>query len=711
MPGRPSITVTTQSPQAGPRTRQVSQSMITVLSLASGGRSGDHPLQLGPTLGTPSDNRCRTGPLPRGTGPLSEGARTVRAMTSTAGDVHGARHRADAPAGTGVPRPAGATDARRGRWAQSTIDDLGTPLSEVTFVVVDLETTGGSPADCGITEVGAVKVRGGEVRGRARHAGRTRATRSRRSSPRSPASPTPWWSSAPRIEQVLPAFLEFSRGAVLVAHNAGFDISFLKAAAARCGLAWPGNAVLDTVRLARYALGRDEVRNHKLSTLARHLGASVTPTHRAFDDARATVDVLHALLGRLGNHGVTSLEDLSTYTARVTLTQRRKRHLAESMPHAPGVYVFNGPGGEVLYVGTSRDLRTRVRSYFTASETRTRMAEMVQLATSVTPIVCATTLEAQVRELRLIAQHKPPYNRRSRHPERAPWVKLTVEPFPRLSIVRTVRDDVHAGATYLGPFGSTAAAEQAVAALHEAFPLRQCTPRLPATPSASARACILAEIGRCGAPCTGDQAREDYVALVQQVSSHDAARRRAAGRHPARPHPHPVRAAAVRGRRHRPRPAHRLRPRRAPHPADGAAGRHPRAGRRPPAPAGGRLGDRPGAARPARRHHPQPARRRPDAVRRGAAAAGRGGAARPGPRPGRATRRRPRRSCAGWRSPASAWCTSRASGAAPPAGPARCGSGSTTTRPGATASPASSGRSRWPRADRRRSRPPLGWCG
>ena len=439
-------------------------------------------------------------------------------MTSTAGDVHGARHRAGAPAGTGVPRPAGATDARRSRWAQSTIDDLGTPLSEVTFVVVDLETTGGSPADCGITEVGAVKVRGGEVVGEL-----ATLVNPGHSIPPFIAALTGITDamvvSAPRIEQVLPTFLEFSRGAVLVAHNAGFDISFLKAAAARCELAWPGNAVLDTVRLARYALGRDEVRNHKLSTLARHLGASVTPTHRAFDDARATVDVLHALLGRLGNHGVTSLEDLSTYTARVTLTQRRKRHLAESMPHAPGVYVFNGPGGEVLYVGTSRDLRTRVRSYFTASETRTRMAEMVQLATSVTPIVCATTLEAQVRELRLIAQHKPPYNRRSRHPERAPWVKLTVEPFPRLSIVRTVRDDVHAGATYLGPFASTAAAEQAVAALHEAYPLRQCTPRLPATPAASARACILAEIGRCGAPCTGDQGREDYVALVQQVSS------------------------------------------------------------------------------------------------------------------------------------------------------------------------------------------------
>jgi DNA polymerase III subunit epsilon len=139
-----------------------------------------------------------------------------------------------------------------------------------------------------------------------------------------------------------------------------------------------------------------------------------------------------------------------------------------------------------------------VRSYFTAAETRTRMAEMVSLAASVTPVVCETALEARVRELRLIAEHAPRYNRRSRFPERAPWVKLTVEPYPRLSVVREVRED---GAPYLGPFGSVAQAELAIAALHEAFPVRQCTRRLPRRPPASASACLLAEIGRCPAPC------------------------------------------------------------------------------------------------------------------------------------------------------------------------------------------------------------------
>jgi len=74
--------------------------------------------------------------------------------------------------------------------------------------------------------------------------------------------------------------------------------------------------------------------------------------------------------------------------------------------------------------------------------------EMVGIATSVRGIECGTPLEAEVRELRLIAEHKPRYNRRSKFPERQHWLKVTVEPFPRLSLVKQVRDD---DAGYLGP--------------------------------------------------------------------------------------------------------------------------------------------------------------------------------------------------------------------------------------------------------------------
>jgi DNA polymerase III subunit epsilon len=394
------------------------------------------------------------------------------------------------------------------QMVQGTFDDLGTALSGVTFVVVDLETTGGSAAESQITEIGAVRVRGGEVLGEFQTLV-------------NPGAPIPAFiqvltgitdamvATAPRIEAALPAFLEFARGSVLVAHNAGFDISFLKAAAARTGNRWPGFEVLDTVTLARQLVSRDETRNHKLSTLAAHFGSATTPDHRALHDARATVDVLHALIERVGNLGVHTLEELTSYTSRVAPSTRRKRYLAQDLPSAPGVYLFKDGQGRVLYVGTSVNIRTRVRSYFTASEQRTRMAEMVRLAESVTPIVCATTLEAEVRELRLIAEHKPRYNRRSKAPERGVWVKLTVEAFPRLSMVREVRSD---GARYIGPFSSRATAEAAIAAVHEVIPLRQCVQRL--SPSKPVSACALADMGRCGAPCTGAQSVQEYAVVA-----------------------------------------------------------------------------------------------------------------------------------------------------------------------------------------------------
>ena len=413
------------------------------------------------------------------------------------------------------PTWADATPAPGAQPVQLTLDELGTPLSDVTFVVVDLETTGGNPGESSITEIGAVKVRGGVVLGEFQTLV-------------DPGGPVPAFIQvltgitttmligAPRIEEVLPSFLEFSRGAVLVAHNAPFDIGFLKAAAARTGHAWPGNKVVDTVRLARRVVLRDEAPNHKLSTLAALFGATVTPNHRALSDAQATVDVLHALLARMAPLGITHLEDLATATDPVPEDVRRKRTLADGLPDGPGVYLFRGPGDEVLYVGTSTtSLRQRVRSYFTSAEKRGRMVEMVRVALRVDPIPCATPLEARVRELRLIAAHSPRYNRRSRFPERMPWVRLTSEPYPRLSVVREVKDEV--GATYIGPFPSSGAAQLALDALHETFPIRQCTRRLPLAAPPGASACVLAELGRCGAPCTGHQAAPDYAAVVDRV--------------------------------------------------------------------------------------------------------------------------------------------------------------------------------------------------
>ncbi len=414
---------------------------------------------------------------------------------------------------TTVPDMSSTRQGARPRWeTQRTFDELGRPLHDITFTVVDLETTGGSAqAGSRITEIGAVKVRGGEVLGEfqtlvnphteipAFIAVLTGITNS-------------MVASSPPIDSALPAFLEFARGTVLVAHNAPFDVGFLQHFADELGHPWPAFEVLDTVKLARRVISRDEAPNCKLSSLASLFRSATTPNHRALSDARATVDVLHGLMERLGGQGVQTLEELQTYSARVDPAQRRKRHLAEPLPHAPGVYLFRDDRAQVLYIGTSRDVRSRVRSYFTASETRTRMSEMVRLAARVDAVECATPLEARVRELRLIAQHKPRYNKRSRFPEKTHFVKLTREPWPRLSLVRKVLDD---GADYLGPFASKRTAERCLAALHDAFPVRQCTDRFGLSPERAA--CALGEMGRCLSPCDGSVDQEGYAAVVGQL--------------------------------------------------------------------------------------------------------------------------------------------------------------------------------------------------
>lgn len=399
---------------------------------------------------------------------------------------------------------------------QLAFDELGTPLRSTTFVVFDLETTGVSDEDT-ITEFGAVKVRGGEVLGEFA----TLVDPGRGIPPEIVALTgitDAMVYTAPRLDAVLPAFLEFIGGAVLVAHNAGFDTNFVRKACERHGYRWPKPAVVCTVQLARRVLTREEAPSCRLSALAQLFRSSTTPNHRALSDARATVDVFHALLERVGSIGVHTLEELRDYIPDVTPEQRRKRSMAAHLPSAPGVYLFRGPGEEVLYVGTASDLRRRVRQYFTASETRRRLREMVALAVRVDHVECAHPLEAQVRELRLLSAHKPAYNRRSKNPKQAWWVTLTDEAFPRLSLVRVPRDGA------LGPFRSRGLAEDAMVALQDATGIRPCTVRIPAQ-RASATPCALAELDRCRAPCAGRQSVEEYAPSVSALGSLVAGRR------------------------------------------------------------------------------------------------------------------------------------------------------------------------------------------
>ena len=200
---------------------------------------------------------------------------------------------------------------------QSTFQEIGEPLHAARFVVLDLETSGGAPhLGAGITEIGAVKISGGEVLD-------TFSTLI------NPGHPIPSYiteltgiddglvANAPSISEALPDLFRFfgDESTIFVAQNAPFDLSFLKAAARLHGHAWPAMRVFDTAIIARRALSREEAPNCKLGTLAEIFGAQVTPNHRALEDAKATVDVLHGLFERLAGFDIFTVEEVLNFTA------------------------------------------------------------------------------------------------------------------------------------------------------------------------------------------------------------------------------------------------------------------------------------------------------------------------------------------------------------------------------------------------------------
>ena len=364
-----------------------------------------------------------------------------------------------------------------------------------------------------ITEIGAVKVRGGEVLGEFQTL----------VNPHTEIPPfiavltgitNSMVADAPPIESALPAFLEFAAGCVLVAHNAPFDVGFLQHFAAQQGRPWPRFEVLDTAKLARRVITRDDAPNCKLSSLALVFHSATTPNHRALSDARATVDVLHGLMERLGGLGVHTLEELQTFSLA---GQHRRSAASATSPRAsptpPASTSSATTARRVLYVGTSRDLRTRVRSYFTASETRSRMGEMVGLADvghrhRVRHAARGRGARAAAdRRAQAALQPALPVPREGPLPQAHPrGVAAAVagapgarrrRRLPRPVLVAQDRREVPGraprdlpGPAVLRPAGAA---------------------RRPAPP------CVLAEMGRCLSPCDGSVDATTYAAVVRQL--------------------------------------------------------------------------------------------------------------------------------------------------------------------------------------------------
>ena len=386
---------------------------------------------------------------------------------------------------------------------------LDQPLEEVEYVVFDLETTGTAAATARIVEFGAVRMRGFQPQ----------ATFERLVDP---GRPIPAQITAitgiadrdvrgrPRIDRCLDEFLQFAADAVLVAHNARFDVGFVDAALSRRRGERLAAPVIDTVALARRLLA-GRLPRMNLASLAERFDTAVRPCHRALPDARATAEVLAHLLGLAQERGAETVGDLIGLCAPARRSARGRRGLAAGAPTGPGVYLFHGADGQVLYVGKASDLRARVRSYFSGGAERRPVEDALRATARIETRPLGSEFEAGLLELELILRLRPPANRRSKHPERACYLTLTLdEPVPRLQVTAAPRP----GGLSAGPIGSRARAREAAAALREAFGLRVCR---PARPTDDDHSCLAGATGRCLAPCRGGPEFDAHAAAVDAL--------------------------------------------------------------------------------------------------------------------------------------------------------------------------------------------------
>jgi DNA polymerase III subunit epsilon len=405
-------------------------------------------------------------------------------------------------------------DPEERRWRARVHDRTARALADLSFVVVDLETTGGSPGASGIIEIGAVRVVGGRLVD-------SFATLV------DPGRSIPSFVShltgithemvvgQPSIAEALPRFLEFAGDGVLVAHNLAFDLGHLNGAHHALFGRPLEAAALCTLRLSRRLM--PDQRRRSLDALAATLGISAFGRHRALPDAQITAEILCVFLERIQERGLFRLDQVldlqqSAIDGRPFIVHVPRARLND-VPESPGVYHLLGADGRLLYVGKARRLRARMANYFTNARGHSpRVLDLIRHVYDFRITETGSELAASLLEARHIRELKPPYNRQRKHLPRVGFLKLhTRSPFPRLAVTRRLGTD---RSLYVGPFRSLDAAERTLGVVARMFGLRTCAGKLAPAPEVTP--CLSGQLGSCTAPCAARVDREAYGRQVQE---------------------------------------------------------------------------------------------------------------------------------------------------------------------------------------------------
>jgi DNA polymerase-3 subunit epsilon len=403
-------------------------------------------------------------------------------------------------------------------WSLRRSINLRIPLDEASFVVVDLETTGGRPEPGSIIEIGAYRVVCGRLT-----ASFQSLIRPRMRIPRFVEGLTSITNemvlAAPPSEEVLPAFREFLGDAVMVAHNAQFDHAFLNFEFRRLFGIGVTNPLLCTIRLSRRLL--PSLRRRRLDALAEHFGLSTAGRHRGLGDARMAAELLTIFLEMAPKMGITRLDRLLDWQHRGVSGRRLERHVPPeaiaSLPRTPGVYLMRNQRGDLLYIGKATRLKDRVASYFNGGITlNAKTADLIGHVHAIETIPAASPLEAALTEARMIRELKPQFNRMLKSAAPAFFIKLNLsDPFPRIQLTQKL--GIRTGVMYLGPFIGRRNLDHSVRILARLMGLRTCSGKLAPDPDFSP--CIYGQMGHCTAPCNGSIGEDSYNDSVRQAIS------------------------------------------------------------------------------------------------------------------------------------------------------------------------------------------------
>jgi len=400
-----------------------------------------------------------------------------------------------------------------------------TSLHDTVFTVFDVETTGLSPVNNRMTEIGIVKVRGGEIIDEFETL-------------MNPGEFIPPYITQmtgitnemvhkkPIFDELAPLILDFigsknSSSVILGGHNVRFDYGFLNESLLRAGHNKLEHPSLCTARLAR-RLSRS-LPSKSLDSLKRHFGIHTKRKHRAIDDARATAQILSIFIEQL----VTEFEfetidevvgfqfkkiyDDSKTTARF---KKLKINLKE-VPQKPGIYFMFNKNDEIIYIGKAKSLKERLGSYFYHNTSHsTKVKKLVRFVHKVEWETTGSELSALLAESRMIKSHKPRFNSAIKSYRKFPFIKIDVNrAFPKVHKVYEILPD---GAKYYGPFASSFTVNNLIERINRLYKLRKCDD-INLKPVKNHSTCMYFEIGQCGAPCNFTSTAPEYHREVKRV--------------------------------------------------------------------------------------------------------------------------------------------------------------------------------------------------